>query len=102
MDALRTELRAYLWDGEFRDTVGARVTANGQPHHPYAVFRHVKQDSACVVVANYEAEHPVIVHVALDSGQSLTHVRLVDDPNWQPITGATAIPPRSAAVFITM
>ena len=38
MDALRTELRQYFWDGEFRHEVGARVTVKGQPHHPYAVF----------------------------------------------------------------
>ena len=39
MDALRSELREYFWDGEFRDTVGAAVTCAGKPHHPYAVFR---------------------------------------------------------------
>ena len=39
MDALRTELRRYFWDGEFRHEVGARVTVKGQGHHPYAVFR---------------------------------------------------------------
>ena len=39
MDALRTELREYFWDGEFRHEVGAQVTVKGQPHHPYAVFR---------------------------------------------------------------
>ena len=38
MDALRTELREYFWDGEFRDKVGATVTADGKPHHPYSVF----------------------------------------------------------------
>ena len=27
MDALRTELREYFWDGEFRDKVGATVLA---------------------------------------------------------------------------
>jgi hypothetical protein len=100
VEALRAELRAYLWDGEFRDTVGASVTANGQPHHPYSVFRHAAQDRACVVVANYDAAQAVSVQVALESGQPLTHVRLVDNPAWQPISGATAIPPRSAAVFL--
>jgi hypothetical protein len=102
IDALRAELRAYLWDGEFRDKVGASVTANDQPHHPYTVFRHAEQDSACVVVANYDAAHAVSMQVALESGQPLTHVRLVDDPSWQPVTGSTTIPPRSAAVFINM
>ena len=38
MDALRTEFREYFWDGEFRDEVGATVTCDGKPHHPYSVF----------------------------------------------------------------
>ena len=29
MDALRTELREYFWDGEFRHEVGASVTVDG-------------------------------------------------------------------------
>ncbi|MBN2583374.1 MAG: hypothetical protein JXL80_09910, partial [Planctomycetes bacterium] len=35
MDTLRTELRDWFWDGEFRDTLGASVAVNGRPHHPY-------------------------------------------------------------------
>ena len=45
MDALRTELRDYFWDGEFRHEVGATVTADGTPHHPYAVFIVAQQRS---------------------------------------------------------
>jgi hypothetical protein len=41
MDALRSELREWFWDGTFRDTIGADVrSAGGQSHHPYAVYLH--------------------------------------------------------------
>ncbi len=102
VDALRVELREYLWDGEFRGTVGASVTAGDQPHHPYAVFRHRDQNQYCVAVANYEAAQVASVTVSLDDGRAPTHVRLVGDPTWRRIEGATAIPPRSAAVFVTL
>jgi len=39
MEALRTELREYFWDGTFRDTLGATVTTvDGNTHHPYTVY----------------------------------------------------------------
>lgn len=42
MDALRCELRDYFWDGEFRDKVGAEVTFDGKPYHPFSVFVNAK------------------------------------------------------------
>ncbi len=56
MDALRTELREYFWDGEFRDEVGAVVTANGKPHRPYAVFVSRATGRSGLVICNYD-EH---------------------------------------------
>jgi hypothetical protein len=100
VDALRTELRECLWDGEYRDKVGAAVTEDGKPHHPYSVFSHRDHERYCVVVANYEAERAAAVDVSLGNGQPLTHYRLVEDPTWHPISGATVIPPCSAAVFV--
>ena len=38
MDALRTETRELLWDGEFRHEAGAKVSVDGKPHRPYAVL----------------------------------------------------------------
>ena len=66
MDALRTEHRAYFWDGEFRHEVGAQVTVEGKPHRPYAVFVDHRSGRAAVAVANYDEEKTVTVAVALD------------------------------------
>jgi hypothetical protein len=100
MDALRTELRDYFWDGEFRDTVGAEVTCDGKPHHPYAVFLNVKTGLPGLVICNYKEETGVSVRFALDNSQRLNHWRLVDDPTWREYTGEIVIPAQSAVVVI--
>ena len=100
MDALRTELREYFWDGEFRDKVGARVTAGDRPHHPYAVFVNRATGRSGVVVANYDERQAVTVRAELESGQRLGRYRLVDDPQWHTVEEEIPIPPCSAAVII--
>ena len=100
MDALRTELREYLWDGEFRDKVGARVTAGDQPHHPYTVFVNRATGKSGVVVANYDEKRTVTVCVELESSQRPGRYRLVDDREWHAMERETPIPPCSAVVII--
>jgi hypothetical protein len=99
MDALRHELRRHLWDGTFRDRVGARVTSGGRPHHPYAVFE-ARDGTACVVIANFEEERAASVAVTLDNGRPLTKWRLVDVDGWRPADQDIVIPPRAAAVVM--
>jgi hypothetical protein len=100
MDALRTELREYFWDGEFRHEVGASVTADGKPHHPYAVFVNRANGKSGVVVTNYDEVKTVTVQVALDDGGRLGRYRLVDDPTWRATKDGITIPPCSAVVVI--
>ena len=96
MDALRTEYRRYFWDGEFRDTCGAKVLRiDGAVHHPFARFE-AEDGSSALVICNYE-DTPVCVNAELDSG-ALTRYRLVDDPQFKPVAGGIVIPPRSAAI----
>jgi hypothetical protein len=100
MDALRTELRDMLWDGEFRDTVGAEVTCEGKPHHPYSVFKHAKNGSSGLVICNYEEAKTVHVTARLESGAALSRYRLVDDPTWKTVAGEIIIPAQSAVVVV--
>lgn len=100
MDALRAELREYFWDGEFRDTVGAVVTSEGQPHHPYSVFRSQKTGKAGLVICNYDEEKTITVNARLVDDQVLAQYRLVDDPQWKPASAQIEIPPCSAVVVI--
>ena len=101
MDALRTEWRDYFWDGDFCDKVGAIVTtAEGKPHHPYAVFVSRKTGKAGVVVANYDEGQALTVAVKATDGQPLTHYRLVDDAALRSTAAGIVLPPMSAAIVI--
>jgi hypothetical protein len=100
MDALRTELREYFWDGEFRDTLGVAVTCKGNVHHPYAVFINAKTSKIGLVICNYEEHLPVTVAASQENGETFCRYRLVDDPDWKPVEGGIIIPPQSAAVVI--
>jgi hypothetical protein len=97
MDALRTELRDYFWDGEFRHEVGATVTVGGKPNHPYAVYVSRQTGKNAVAVANYDEQKTIVVQVSLDDGQVLNRYRLVDTPEWQPAATGIILPPFSAA-----
>lgn len=99
MDALRTELRRYFWDGEFRHEVGALVTVKGQEHHPYAVFR-AEDGTEALAIANYSDDAALTAEAVLESGQPLTRYRLVDDSKWRPVAEGILVPPRSAAVVL--
>lgn len=101
MDALRTELREYFWDGEFRHECGAAVTTlDGQPHRPYSVFINRVNGKTGVVICNYDEKKSITVKAKLDDGSYLSRYRLVDDAGWKPTDEGIVIPPCSAAVVL--
>jgi hypothetical protein len=100
MDLLRTELRDYFWDGDFHHEVGAAVTVDGSPHHPYAVFTSRMSGKKAIVAANYDEEKSIVIQVSLDNGQSLTRYHLVDGLEWRSAEAGVTLPSCSAAVII--
>jgi hypothetical protein len=102
MASLREELRSWLWDGEFQDTVGATVTdrASGRAHAPYSVFKGAHASSLAVVVANYSVEDEVVVDVVTEGGARPGSYRVVGTPGWQAAGDGVRVPPRSAAVVL--
>ena len=52
VDALRRSYKAYLWDAEFRDTLGATVTVGGKPHSQYTVFVKQGSNQRAIAIAN--------------------------------------------------
>jgi hypothetical protein len=100
MDALRSDLRNFFWDGEFRHEVGAQVTVDGKPHHPYAVFRDTRSEQLALAIANYSDDSEVLVSVVMNNGQALQRYRLVDDSTWKSAADGILLPPRSAAVVL--
>jgi hypothetical protein len=100
MDALRSELRQWLWDGDFQDTIGGRVTdrSSGAPHAPYSVFRSAADGSLAVVVANYLAEERAVEVVVAQ--RPADRYRLVDNDDWLDASAGVRLPARSAAIVL--
>jgi len=100
MDAFRAELREWLWDGEFQDTIGARVTAGGEPHAPFSVFKSARDGSLAVVVVNYASED-CVVELSVD-GRHENVYRFVGGEKWADASDGITLPPRSAVVVLEM
>jgi hypothetical protein len=96
VDALRRKYREFLWDAEFRDTLGATVSTDG--NHRYAVYV-AKSHKRAVVVINLEQDKPISASVALPDAARLT-VATPENQEAQSIAGAVRIPARSAAVIM--
>lgn len=102
MDTLRTELREYFWDGEFRHEAGAEVIEqDGRPYHPYGVFVNHKTEKSGIIICNYGEKDSITVYAKLDNGMPLTRYRLVDGDGWLSIDQGILIPPCSAAAVIS-
>jgi Domain of unknown function (DUF6259) len=96
IDALRRKYKAFLWDGEYRDTLGADVTADGA--HRYSVFKAAGGKRA-VVVINQEPQKAISAKVNLPGADKLV-VAAPEQPDAVPATETLQIPARSAAVVM--
>ena len=100
MDALRTELREYFWDGVFQDTQGAKVTVNNRRHHPYTVYRNKKNGHYGIVIANYKEKRSINARIKITNDRLSMQYRSIDDPEWHPADNGLHIPPCSAVVVV--
>jgi hypothetical protein len=98
VDALRHRYREYLWDGEFRDTVGASVAADGV--HRYTVFV-AENGKRAVVVVNLEQDRYISATISLINPGNLA-TATPEDPESQITSGEVKIPERSAAVVFEL
>ena len=101
VDSLRRRYRDYLWDAEFRDTVGATVTESGRPYAHYSVFRDTRTGKRAIVLVNFDYHRNLRLKVRLPGAQpdGLVVVR-PEAPDPQPYPGAAELPPNSAAVVL--
>jgi hypothetical protein len=100
IDVLRRQYKAFLWDGEFRDTLGATVSADGA--YRYSVFIAAGGKRA-VVVINPESDKSITATVALPNLGKLAGKLVVatpEQPDAAPTDGTLKIPARSAAVIM--
>ncbi|HXS12091.1 MAG TPA: DUF6259 domain-containing protein [Acidobacteriaceae bacterium] len=96
IDDLRRKYKAYLWDGAFRDTLGADVSANGM--YEYSVFV-AENGKRAVVIVNPDSEKAITVKVNLPNPGNL-NVATPEQPDGKPTNGTLGIPARSVAVFV--
>jgi hypothetical protein len=98
IDALRRQYKAWLWDAEYRDTLGATVSPDGAAR--YSVFRAADGRRA-VVVVNPDSTKALTAKVDIPG---LSRAGLVtvtpEQPEARPTDGTLQIPPRSAAVVL--
>jgi hypothetical protein len=96
IDALRRKYKAWIWDAEFRDTLGAKVTSNGS--HRYTVFQTAAGKRAIIVV-NMEQSRPITVIVDVPNpGRFLAATP--EELDAQPVSGPLQLSPRSAIIMM--
>jgi hypothetical protein len=96
IDAMRSKYKAFLWDGDFRDTLGAEVSTDGSHHYSVFVADGGKR---AVVVINQEFAKAITARVNFPHPARLV-VATPEQPDAQPTTGTIQIPARSAAVVM--
>jgi len=96
IDALRRKYKAWLWDGDFRDTLGASLSANGASR--YSVF-NAADGKRAVVVINQEFNKAISAKVNLPNATQLV-TATPEHPDAVPTDGNLEIPARSAAVVM--
>lgn len=96
VDALRRKYQAWIWDAEFRDDLGANVTADGNVRH--TVYRR-SDGKRAVIVANLEQGKPITAHLDLPNPGTLVSAT-PEEPDAKPFSGTMQIPARSAVVVM--
>ncbi len=99
IDELRTRYRAYLWDAEYADTVGAQVSVDEQPYPDYTVYHQPNAGKRAIVIANTDAERPIAA--AITFGGALRGSLLLvspEDPEARATGETVSIPARSVVV----
>lgn len=96
VDDLRRKYKEWIWDAEFRDNLGASVSADGAVR--YTVFREASGYRA-VVVVNLETKKSITVTLEIPKAGKLVSAT-PEEPVARPVSGPLHIPPRSAIVVM--
>jgi len=96
VDALRRKYKAWIWDADCRDTLGATVSSNGA--HKYSVF-HTAAGKRAVIVVNLDQNRAVTASLDMPNPGRLL-AATPEQPDAQPTSGTLQIPARSAIVVM--
>ncbi len=98
---MRRAFKACLWDGDFRDTVGASVTVGGKPHSQYTVFVNEATGQRAVAIANPSDTDKIKCEVTLP-GARRPSIVTPEAPAPRDFTGQLELPAESAAVLLEL
>ena len=98
VDAFRSRYSDYLWKGEFRDTIGAKVKTEPGAPISYSVFVRAQQNLRAVVLINDDRRTAREATVELDQARSLSSAS-PEDPEMQACGNKVVVPARSALVL---
>ncbi len=96
IDDLRRKYKAFLWDGAFRDTLGADVSADADVRYSVFVAENGKR---AVVVVNPSSTNAITAKVRVPNAGKLV-VATPDQPDAEATDGTVRIPARCAAVVM--
>lgn len=96
IDALRRKYKAWLWDAEFRDTLGATVSADGS--FRYTVFR-TAAGKRSVVVVNLESDKVITATLDIPNPGGFVSAS-PEQQDAKPVSGPLSVPARSAIVVM--
>jgi hypothetical protein len=82
VDAFRSRYSDYLWQGEFRDTIGAKVKTEPGAPISYSVFLRAQENLRAVVLINDDRRTAREVTVELDKARTLRSAS-PEDPEMQ-------------------
>jgi len=100
VDALREKYSDFLWDGEFVNTIGAKVTVKSGSKVFYTVYINHKTNKRAIVVANPSYEQPITVEVELENIKGGFKIASPEVPEAKESDGKVVIPALSAIILI--
>jgi hypothetical protein len=101
IDALRTRYRAYLWDAEFSDTVGAAATVVGEAFTDFTVFSQLDTGKRALVLVNTRNDAASSVTFTFDGAARGRYMLVTPEaPDMRPTGDTVEIPARSIAVVL--
>ncbi|MDR0844932.1 MAG: DUF6259 domain-containing protein [Tannerella sp.] len=96
VDDLRRKYSDFLWDGEYRDVLGATVEGKDIV---YSVFERLSDRKKAVVVLNTNIHDSVKATVSIDGGGQQQVMVSPEKQNPVAFSGSVSIPPQSAVVI---
>jgi hypothetical protein len=98
VDSFRTRYSDYLWNGEFRDSIGAKVAIPPDVLVSYSVFLHSQKKLRAVVLVNDDRSAAHEATIELHNAGSLSCAS-PEFPELQSCGPSVSVPARSALVL---